>query len=124
VFGDPLALTYLNPDHSADEERFITVGISSPRRLRLAAHSDRNECVRILAPAKRRGASGHNMSKRTEKQKQPDELRREYDLSELKVVFAENTRRAMPPAQTQCFYRRMWPNIFPMTGLSIQLCAG
>jgi uncharacterized DUF497 family protein len=28
IFGDPLALTYLDPDHSVEEQRFITVGMS------------------------------------------------------------------------------------------------
>src|SRR6266853_6719219 len=36
------------------------------------------------APARRRGASDHNMNKKTEKRKQQDELSREYDLSKLK----------------------------------------
>jgi uncharacterized DUF497 family protein len=26
VFGDPLAITYLDPDHSIAEQRFITIG--------------------------------------------------------------------------------------------------
>ena len=28
VFGDPLALTFVDPDHSSDEERFLTFGVS------------------------------------------------------------------------------------------------
>jgi uncharacterized DUF497 family protein len=31
VFGDALALTYPDPDHSIMEQRFITVGMSSAR---------------------------------------------------------------------------------------------
>ena len=33
VFGDPLALTYPDPDHSMGEERFVTFGVSSDGRL-------------------------------------------------------------------------------------------
>jgi uncharacterized DUF497 family protein len=29
VFGDPLAMTYQDPDHSTEEQRFITVGTSN-----------------------------------------------------------------------------------------------
>jgi hypothetical protein len=28
VFGDPLAITFPDPDHSEDEERYITFGLS------------------------------------------------------------------------------------------------
>ena len=49
VFGDPLAVTYQDPDHSLAEERFITVGASAAGRVLIVAHSDRNEKVRIIA---------------------------------------------------------------------------
>jgi hypothetical protein len=29
VFGDPLAMTYQDPDHSTEEQRLITVGTSN-----------------------------------------------------------------------------------------------
>jgi len=43
VFGDPLALTFSDPDHSVSEERFITVGMSSAKRILIVAHADRGE---------------------------------------------------------------------------------
>jgi uncharacterized protein len=49
VFGDPLALTYHDPDHSISEERFITVGISSTGRLLILAHGDSGENIRIIS---------------------------------------------------------------------------
>jgi uncharacterized DUF497 family protein len=49
VFGDPLALTYQDPDHSMSEQRFITVGMSSAGRVLIVAHVDRNENVRIVS---------------------------------------------------------------------------
>ena len=38
VFGDPLAVTYHDPDHSISEERFITVGTSDVDRVLIVAH--------------------------------------------------------------------------------------
>lgn len=33
VYGDPLAITFQDPDHSEDEERQIIFGLSLPKRL-------------------------------------------------------------------------------------------
>jgi len=49
VFGDPLAVTYPDPDHSLSEQRFITVGMSSTGRVLMVAHVDRDENVRIVS---------------------------------------------------------------------------
>lgn len=49
VFTDPLALTFVDPDHSVDEKRFITIGTSSKQRILFLAHADRGEDhVRII----------------------------------------------------------------------------
>jgi uncharacterized protein len=52
VFGDPLALTYSDPDHAALEQRFITVGMSSANRSLIVAHADRGESIRIISARK------------------------------------------------------------------------
>jgi uncharacterized DUF497 family protein len=52
VFGDPLAVTYPDPDHSASEERFITIGMSNAGRVLLVAHADRGEDIRIISARK------------------------------------------------------------------------
>jgi uncharacterized DUF497 family protein len=52
VFGDPLAVTYPDPDHSLSEQRFITVGMSSAARVLIVAHVDRDENVRIISARK------------------------------------------------------------------------
>jgi uncharacterized protein len=52
VFGDPLAVTYPDPDHSTSEHRFITVGMSSAGQVLIVAHVDRNEHVRIISARK------------------------------------------------------------------------
>ena len=49
VFGDPLALTFPDPDHSETEQRFITVGMSGAKRVLVIAHADRNDTVRIIS---------------------------------------------------------------------------
>ena len=41
VFGDPLAVTIDDPDHSQDERRFLTTGMSKRQRLVIVAHADR-----------------------------------------------------------------------------------
>ena len=48
VFGDPLAVTYFDPDHSDDEDRFVTFGESSTGRLLLVSHADRENRMRIM----------------------------------------------------------------------------
>jgi len=48
VFGDDLAITVPDPDHSKDEERYITIGWSNQRRLLMISHTDRDERIRII----------------------------------------------------------------------------
>lgn len=52
VFGDPLAITYPDPDHSTSEQRFITIGMSSVNRVLIVAHADRGEKIRIISARK------------------------------------------------------------------------
>ena len=49
VFGDPLGTTIVDPNHSLVEDRYITVGMSSRRRLVMVAHTERGERVRIIS---------------------------------------------------------------------------
>ena len=48
VFGDPLATTVLDPDHSVDEERFLTTGLSDRRKTLIVWHAERGEKIRIV----------------------------------------------------------------------------
>ena len=52
VFGDPLAMTYFDPDHSGDEDRFLTFGHSSGGRLLVVSHTDRGHRLRIISARK------------------------------------------------------------------------
>ena len=49
VFGGPLAVTYFDPDHSEDEDRFLTFGHSSAGRLLVVSHTDREDRTRIIS---------------------------------------------------------------------------
>ena len=49
VFSDPLSLTYSDPDHSLDEDRYIIIGSSSANRLLIVAHTDRDESTRLIS---------------------------------------------------------------------------
>ncbi len=49
VFNDPLSITYPDPDHSDDEERFIIIGMSIAGRLLIVAHTDRHNVTRLIS---------------------------------------------------------------------------
>ncbi len=46
---DELSATARDPDHSGDEERFVTFGISSRGRLLTVSHTDRGNAIRIIS---------------------------------------------------------------------------
>lgn len=49
VFDDPLAITYFDPDHSQEESRFLTIGMSIDGRVLILSHTDRGENIRIIS---------------------------------------------------------------------------
>lgn len=50
IFTDPFALTFDDPDHSADEKRFITIGTSDKERILFVSHADHGEDhIRIIS---------------------------------------------------------------------------
>ncbi len=49
VFGDPLAITYYDPDHSEDEDRFLTFGHISDGHLFVVSHTNREDRIRIIS---------------------------------------------------------------------------
>ena len=49
VFGDPLAITFQDPDHSAGEERQMTFGVSLQKRLIVVSHTQRKDRTRIIS---------------------------------------------------------------------------
>jgi uncharacterized DUF497 family protein len=48
IFGDPLATTILDPDHSEHEERFLTTGLSDRQRVLIVWHTEGGDRIRII----------------------------------------------------------------------------
>ena len=49
VFRDFLSATGADPDHSFDEERFVTFGVSTDGRLLAIAHTEGDDTIRIIS---------------------------------------------------------------------------
>ncbi len=49
VFGDPLAITFQDPDHSEEEERQMTFGLTLQKRLIVVSHTQRKDRTRIIS---------------------------------------------------------------------------
>jgi uncharacterized DUF497 family protein len=49
VFGDELAVTIPDPDHSDEEDRTITIGWSNRGRLLMVSHANRGDKIRIIS---------------------------------------------------------------------------
>ncbi len=46
---DTFSATAHDPDHSEDEDRFVTFGVSSRDRLLAVSHTDRGNAIRIIS---------------------------------------------------------------------------
>jgi uncharacterized DUF497 family protein len=49
IFGDPLAITFEDPDHSGNEYRYITFGLSLQKRPLVVSHTHREDRTRIIS---------------------------------------------------------------------------
>ena len=49
VFEDRLSITKSDPDHSIEENRFLTLGLSFQHRLVLVAHTEDPDEIRIIS---------------------------------------------------------------------------
>jgi len=52
VFDDPMFIMVLDDDHSQDEQRYITIGLSVNNRLLMVAHTERDDRIRIISARK------------------------------------------------------------------------
>lgn len=52
IFNDPKIGTISDPDHSEDEERFISLGMSFIQRLLSVIHTERSERTRLISARK------------------------------------------------------------------------
>lgn len=59
VFGDPLEVMIADPDHSDDERRFLSLGMSASGRVLVVTYTERGNRTRIInareATAQERG---------------------------------------------------------------------
>ena len=60
AFYDPLSATFDDPDCSAEEQRYVTIGFSSKDRLLVVAHAERGKNTRIISA---RTATTHERKK-------------------------------------------------------------
>ena len=49
VFGDPLALTFPDPDGSKGEARHLTFGLAQSGKLTVVSHTERRGTIRIIS---------------------------------------------------------------------------
>ena len=49
AFGDSLSLTIGDPEHSAEENRFVLVGTTHRDRLVVVVHTERGDNIRIIS---------------------------------------------------------------------------
>ena len=56
VFGDPLAATVSDPEHSTEEVRLVTMGQTAKHQLVVVVHAARGEDIRIISA--RRATTG------------------------------------------------------------------
>lgn len=49
VFGDPFSITIADPDHSANEQRYIDIGTSEKGRALVVSYTQRGGSIRIIS---------------------------------------------------------------------------
>ena len=49
VFGDKLALTFNDPDHSIDEHRLLTFGLTRTGKYVVVSHTELDTMIRIIS---------------------------------------------------------------------------
>ena len=49
VFTDPFSITIHDPDHSADEQRYIDIGSSAAGRVLVVVYTERGSKIRIVS---------------------------------------------------------------------------
>lgn len=52
MFNDPLSVSFLDPDHSIEEIRYVIIGLSRFGKLLVVAHTDRGEAIRVISARK------------------------------------------------------------------------
>jgi uncharacterized DUF497 family protein len=82
VFLDSLAMTFSDPDHSADERREITIGHTIEQQLVLSRTAHARIAFGLLVHDWQHGRNADSMKKESTEALN-DDLRDQYDLSQL-----------------------------------------
>jgi len=56
IFNDPLIATIPDPDHSVNEDRYVSIGISVQGELLVVVHTERGERIRLISCRKANSA--------------------------------------------------------------------
>ncbi len=83
VFIDPLATTFPDPDHSVQELQEVTIGYTMGQQLVFVSHCERRDRLRIIGARLATRPERNNMKKELAS-KPSDDMRQEYDLSQLR----------------------------------------
>lgn len=67
AFDDPLSITVHDPDHSIEEDRYVTIGLSAPQRLLVVVHTERGIHIRLIS------AREANKQERRQHEERPQE---------------------------------------------------
>ncbi|MEW6348948.1 MAG: BrnT family toxin [Thermodesulfobacteriota bacterium] len=71
IFDFPMTITVDDPDHSQDEERRVTIGVSPTGRFLLVVHTNRGDRIRTISARDltraEREAYHHRISRRTQR---------------------------------------------------------
>lgn len=49
IFNDPFLFTFPDDEHSANEERYINIGLSANGRILVLTHTERKDKIRIIS---------------------------------------------------------------------------
>jgi uncharacterized protein len=52
MFGDPMAYMVADPNHSEDEDRYVSIGYTETGRLVVVSHTEHEGVTRIISPRK------------------------------------------------------------------------
>ena len=84
VFDDPLSAWTDDLRHSADEDRFLIVGMSARNRILVVIHTDREGRIRIIRPRSHPPrAEGVMKMEPSREPEDADDMLPEYDFSQM-----------------------------------------
>jgi uncharacterized DUF497 family protein len=88
IFDDPFHFTFADDNHSTDEDREITIGVTFFGEVLLVCHVTRDEYIRIISarPATKAERRKFMNEERTDRINDKDELKAEYDIDYTKGV--------------------------------------